>query len=68
MTLKQSQGHQTYNDNVDPSKVITMQSVKDLAVMVSEKKANVKVFFKQENLSIISLERVQKKKKTQKNL
>ena len=38
VTLKQNQGHQTYNVNVDPSKVIVMQCLKDLALMVSEKK------------------------------
>ena len=64
VTLKQSQGHQTYNDNVEPKKVITMQSLKDLALKVSKKKPLLKVFFfKQGNISIVSLEHMQKKKK-----
>ena len=47
VTLKQSQGHQTYHDNVimyTPSKVIIMQSLKNLALTVSEKKTNIKVY------------------------
>ena len=39
MTLKQSQGHQTY----DESKVKIMQSLKELAFMVSDKKTKKKV-------------------------
>ena len=38
VTLKQSHGHQTYHSNVDPKQVIIMQSLKDLTLMVSEKK------------------------------
>ena len=41
VTLKQSQGHQTYNDNVDPKQVLIMQSLKDLALMVSKKKQTI---------------------------
>ena len=43
-----------------------MQSLKDLALMVSEKKANVNFFFKQKKMSIISLEHVQTKQKKNK--
>ena len=46
--LKQSQGHQAYNDNVEgPGKhgFITMRSLKDHALMVSTKKQTLKVFF-----------------------
>ena len=43
MTLKKSQDNQKYNENVDLSKVIIMQSLKDIALTVS-KKGNVKVF------------------------
>ena len=31
VTLNQSQGHQTWKDNVIPSKIMIMQSLKDLA-------------------------------------
>ena len=44
--------------NADPSKVIIVQSLKDLALMVSEKKPMLKGFLKQRNMSIISLEHV----------
>ena len=40
MTLKQSQG---YDENVDPSKVMIKESLKDFAITVSEKKATLKV-------------------------
>ena len=49
VTLKKSQGHQTYNDSVDPKQgVITMQSWKILALTESEKKSML-IVFKQEN-------------------
>ena len=57
MTLKQSQGHQIYIDNVHPKQVITMQRLKDPALMVSEKKPTK---FSNKDVSIISLEYVQK--------
>ena len=49
VTLKQNLGHQTESDSErmkTPSKVITMQSLKDLALMVSEKKPTIFFFFK----------------------
>ena len=45
VTLNQSQGHLTYNNNVDPTQVIVMRSLKDFALMVSEKKPTLKYFF-----------------------
>ena len=43
VTLKQRQGHQTYNENVDPSKVIIMQFERSCFNSAREK-GNVKVF------------------------
>ena len=40
VTLTQSQGHQIYNDNVDLE-----QSLKDIALMMSEKKPTFFFFF-----------------------
>ena len=48
MTVKQSQGHQTYNKNVDLSKAIIMQSLKEFPLTVSEKKAMLKFFSSEE--------------------
>ena len=43
LTLKQSQGHQTLNDNEDQNKKgIIKQSLKDLALMVPKKKQTLK--------------------------
>ena len=42
--MKQSQGHQTYNDNVDLGKGTIMQNLKDLTSMVFKKKPTLKVF------------------------
>ena len=67
VTLKQSQGHQTYNDNVEPKKVITMQSLKDLALKVSKKKPLLKGFFFQTRKHINRLPWTHAKKKTKKN-
>ena len=39
-----SQSHQNYNENVAPRKVIIIQSMKDLALTVSEKIATFKFF------------------------
>ena len=64
VALKQSAGHQTLHENVDPRKVTIMQSLEDLALMVSEKKQKLKVFFfKWGNMSVISFEYVQIVKK-----
>ena len=49
VTLKQSQGHQTYNHNVEPKKCYNHATIKYPALIVSKKRANVKVvFFTQE--------------------
>ena len=44
MTLKPSQGHQTYNDNVDPKQGYNYSRF-EKSLMVSEKKPMSKVFF-----------------------
>ena len=52
MTLKQSQGHQTQNGNVDPKQGYNhanFKSLKDLALMVSEKNPTFR-FFKGGNM------------------
>ena len=38
MTLIQSQGHQTYNENVDPKQGYNHVKVQDLALTVSKKR------------------------------
>ena len=38
MTLKQSQDHQTYNENAEPEQGYNKQSLKDHAFTVSKKK------------------------------
>ena len=64
MTLKQSQGHQTYKMKMQSLSMFTiMPSLKDLTLTVSEKKATLKVFFKQGNMSIVSLEYMYEKEK-----
>ena len=50
-TLKQSQGHQTYNDPVAPKQGYNTAESEDLAFIVSEKKPTI-VFFKQGNMSV----------------
>ena len=57
MTLKQSQGHQTYNDNVDPKQSYSHAKFADLALMISKKKPM--SFFKCINMSVISFEHVE---------
>ena len=51
MTFKQSQGHQTYNENVYLNQV--MQSLKDLALMVSEENPTL-IFFSNEEICQLS--------------
>ena len=63
VTLKQSQGHQTYDYNVDPKQDYNHAKLKDLVLMVSEKRPMLKFFAKRGNISIISLEHVQKNQK-----
>ena len=61
VTLKQSYGHQTYNDNVDPKQGYnSAQFEKSFFFNDVQEKAIVKVFFKQGNMSIISLEHMRK--------
>ena len=66
VTLKQSQGHQTFNDNVDPKLGYKHAKFERSCFDGVCQKANIKgfsvsfVFFKQGNLSITSLEHVQK--------
>ena len=61
-TLKQSVIKPTMTTQI-PIKVMIMQSLKHLALMVSEKKPTFQLLSRQGNMSIISLEHVQKKKK-----
>ena len=49
VTVKQNQGHQTYNDNVDPKQDSKYESSSLNGVW---EKNNVKVFFKWGNMSI----------------
>ena len=44
VTLRQSQGHQTYNDSVDAKQGYNHETLKDPDLMVSEKKATLKFF------------------------
>ena len=60
MTFKQNQGHQTYNDNVDPKQGYNHAKFERACFNGVWEKANVKVFSKQGNESIISFEHVQK--------
>ena len=60
MTLKQSQGHQTYNDNVDPKQGKNHAKFERPPLKSICQKANIKVFVKSENVSTISCEYVQK--------
>ena len=43
MTLKQSQGHQTYHGNIDPKQGYHHENFENLVLMVSEKKPMLKV-------------------------
>ena len=56
MTFKQSQGHQTYNDSVDSKQGYDQAKIERYCVNGVREKANVKVVFKQRNMSIISVE------------
>ena len=60
VTLKQSQDPQTYNENVDPMQGYNHAKFERSCFNAVQEKANVKVFFKQGNKSIISLKHVQK--------
>ena len=62
VTVKQSQDHQTHNDSVDPKQVIIMESLKDLALMVSEKNPKLKFLSNEEicQLSPLNVREYQK--------
>ena len=56
VTLKESQGHQTYNENVHPKQGYNNAKLERPALDSVYQKANVKDFVKSENMSIISPE------------
>ena len=58
VTLKQSQGHQIYNDNVDPNQGYNLAKFERPSFDVVREKANVNFFFffKRRNMSVFSLE------------
>ena len=62
VTLKQTQGHQTYNKNVDPKHDYNHAKFEDLAFMVPKKKPMLKFFSKQGDMSVISPEHVRTSK------
>ena len=62
MTLNQSQGHQTSNENVDPEQGYNHAKFEKPRVNSVCEKANDKVFVKSGNTSIISLEYVRRSK------
>ena len=62
MTLKQNQGHQSHNENVDPKLGYKHAKSERSRYNGIQEKGNIKVVFKQENMSIISLEQVQQNK------
>ena len=67
MTVKQSQGHQNYNENVDPKQgniLIIMKSLKDLALMVSKKKLMLKFFSNEEICQLSPLNMCEREKKS----
>ena len=57
VTLKQSQGHQTYNDNVDPKQGYNHAKFERSCFNGVQKKPTC-FFFQTRNMSIISLEHV----------
>ena len=59
-TLKQSQGHQIYNDNEDPKQGYDHAIFEWSCFNGVREKGTVKVFSKRGNMSIIFLEHVQK--------
>ena len=61
VTLKQSQGHQTYNDNIDPKQGFSHGKFERSCFDCVREKANGNCF-KRGNTSVISLEHVQKQK------
>ena len=55
VTLKQCQGHRNWFELVDPSKVITMQSLKNITSTVSAKKPTIKFMSIQESRQLSPL-------------
>ena len=53
VTLKQSQGRQTHNENVDPKQGYNHAKVERSCFRGVRAKANVKVFFKGENVNYL---------------
>ena len=60
VTLKQGQGHETYNDNVDPKQGYNHGKSERSFFNGIQEKANIKDFSKQGKMSIISLKQVRK--------
>ena len=60
VTLKQSQDHYIYNENIEPKRGHNHLTFERSCFHGLREKANGKVLFKQENMSIISREYVQK--------
>ena len=58
MTLRQSQGHKTYNENVDPEQGYNYAKFERSRFNSVREKANIKVFSKLGNMSDTSLEQV----------
>ena len=58
VTLKQSQGHQTWYDLADPKQGYNHAKLKGPPLNSAHEKANIKVSVKSGNTSIISLENV----------
>ena len=63
VTLKQSQDHQTYNLNVDPKQGYNHAKFERSCFDGVQEKPTITVFFKRGNMSISSLEHVQKSKR-----
>ena len=62
VTLKQGQGHETYNDNVDPKQGYSHTKLVTSCFDGVWEKANVKGFLTWGNMSAISLKQVHKSK------
>ena len=60
VTLKQSQGHQSYNDNVDPKQGYNHAKFERFCVNGVQENAIVKAFFTRGNMSLTSFEHAQK--------
>ena len=58
VTLRQSQGHKTYNENVDPEQGYNYAKFERSRFNSVREKANIKVFSKLGNMSDTSLEHV----------